>query len=97
MWVQIYIKHQQMVQPFTPKIYRITDDADQQQQIWDGINKEDLIFFAKSSSEEYETSGRWMDPSQTISMAKFLPAAQQGRVEVELMPKLAEYFIFPRT
>ncbi len=100
MWVQIYIKHQQMMQPVTPKIYRITNDADQQrqlcEQIWEGISKDDLIFIAKSSAEEYAAGGRWMDQSQTISMAKFLPAAQKGEVNLELSSRLAQYFIFAR-
>ena len=48
MWIQVYIRHKEPTQPVTPKIYRLTEDAAQQQsicaQIWNGISEEDIIY-----------------------------------------------------
>ena len=100
MWIQVYIRHKEPIQPVTSKIYRLTEDATQQQsicaQIWNGISEEDIIFIAQSSAEEYSSGGRWMDVSQKISMAKFLPAIQEERVCVGLIPRLAQYKVYVR-
>ncbi|MBS3102103.1 hypothetical protein J4458_01485 [Candidatus Woesearchaeota archaeon] len=98
MWIQIYIRHKEPVQPATPKIYRLTEDITQQQricaQIWDGVSEEDIRCIAQSSAEEYSKGDKWMDVSQKISMARFLPAIKEGRVCVELIPTLAQYKVY---
>ncbi len=98
MWIKICIEHRESVQPVTPKLYRLTKDETEQRricaQIWSGISEEDIQFIAQSAAEEYSNGGRWMDVSQRISMAKFLPAIQEGRVCVELIPNHAQYMVY---
>ncbi len=100
MWVQIYLRQAMPVQPVTPKIYRITGDGNIGEQkkicakIWNGVSAENLKYIALVSAEEYARGRRWMEADQRRDMGRFLPAARRGELQVELIPKLAQFMVY---
>ncbi len=100
MWLQIQIMPAQGYgQPVTPKLYRITNDPDEQrhlsEQIWEGITEDDLKFIARFKSEEYHARDQqqWLSPNQSQTIKILRPAFESGKFTIELIPDHAQYRI----
>ena len=101
MWLQIFIKHANHSQPVTPKIYRITDNTEEQKklsaQIWDGISEDELRFIAKFKADDYHSRDQknWLSPDQSQSIKVLYPAIESNKFKIELRPDYAQYRIVP--
>lgn len=97
MWIQIFIEHDTPVQPVTPKLYRITQDAEEQrllsERIWDGVTPEDLLLIIKAKADMFHKRGeeRGLDIDRDIIIKKLYPAIMEGRITIELLSDYAQY------
>lgn len=112
MWLQINIekgKQEQngdgpriFSQPVTPKLYRLSEDEEElprlAEQIWKGVTTSDIHRLALAQAEMFygDDQKGWLETTSSHIIRRLYPALQQGRADIELLPRYAQYRILYR-